>query len=147
MVMLQQCVGGRLGNVRSVHEGIGQTNLLYRRKKLCQLWGCPCCWGSEVPSVRERKVEVARVRLEQKVSYTEAVKRVEDDWSRVSSRPRSIQCDTNLFISKFCFLAFIAMVISCREVLGCTRFYCRRVSRCVERESLSPSPLAWCRIS
>jgi signal transduction histidine kinase len=47
------------------------------------------------------------------VSYTEAVKRVEDDLSRVSSRLRPVQSDTNLSFSKVNFLAFIAMVINC----------------------------------
>ena len=33
-------------------------------------------------SVRERQVEVSRVRVEQKLSYVEAVKKVEEDGSR-----------------------------------------------------------------
>ena len=43
-------------------------------KTVSQLWGCPCCWGSEVSGMRE--IEIARVRVEQKVSYAESVKRV-----------------------------------------------------------------------
>jgi hypothetical protein len=35
--------------------------------------------GDQKCPVRERPVEVARVRVEQNVSYAEAVKRVEDD--------------------------------------------------------------------
>lgn len=63
--------------------------------------------GDHKSLVQERQVEVARVRLEQKVLYAEAVKRVEDDGSRVSSRPRPIQSDMNLCFSKVGFLAFI----------------------------------------
>jgi hypothetical protein len=60
--------------------------------------------------VRERPVEIARA--EQKVSYAEAVKRVEDYGSMVSSMPRPIQRNTSLCFSKVGFLAFIAMVIT-----------------------------------
>jgi hypothetical protein len=50
--------------------------------KLCQLWGCHLFVDQKCP-VQERPVEVARV--EQKVSFGEAVKRVEDDGSRLSN--------------------------------------------------------------
>lgn len=49
--------------------------------------------------MQERQVGVVRVRVEQRVSYAETVKRVEDDGSRVSSRPRPIQSDMNLCFS------------------------------------------------
>ena len=77
---------------------------------------CVNCGGTHVAGdkkypVRERPVEIARA--EQKVSYAEAVKRVEDYGSRVSSMPRPIQSNTSLCFSKVGFLAFIAMVINC----------------------------------
>ena len=47
------------------------------------------------------------------MSYAEAVKRVEDEGSKVSSKPRPIQSDTNLCFSEVGFLAFIALVFNC----------------------------------
>jgi hypothetical protein len=66
--------------------------------------------------VQERPVEVVRVRVEQKVSYAEAVTRVVDDGSGVSSRP--IHSDMNLCFGKVGFLVFIAMVINCATVMA-----------------------------
>ena len=65
---------------------------------------------------RERQVEVARVRVVQKVLYDEAVKRVvEEDGSRAKdhkrlpvSRPRSIKTNSNnIYFNKIGFLAFL----------------------------------------
>ena len=79
-------------------------------------------------SVRERQVEVVRVRVVQKVSYDEAVKRVvEEDGSRVRdpktipvSSPRPIESDrNNMFFSKVSFLALLAMVINCTTEMEC----------------------------
>ena len=61
--------------------------------------------------VRERQVEVARVRVAHKVSYSEAVKRVvEEDGSRVRnpkripvSWPRPIKSDRNNVLQYFFF--------------------------------------------
>ena len=80
-------------------------------------------WDQKCP-VRERQVEVSRVSVEQKLSYAEAVKKVEEDGSRgrdpkrsgVSSRFVPVQKDrptSNICFSKIGFLAFIAMVINC----------------------------------
>jgi hypothetical protein len=73
-MLQQQCVGGHWP------EGM-----------LVSIVGVPMLLGIRSALVRERLVEVARVRVEQKVSYAEAVKSVEDDGSRVSSRPWPIQ--------------------------------------------------------
>jgi hypothetical protein len=74
--------------------------------------------GDERCPVRQRQVEVARIRAVQKVSCAEAVKRVvQEDWSRVRdpervpvSRLRSIESDRMCF-SKVVFLA--VMVVHC----------------------------------
>ena len=57
--------------------------------------------GLGIRNVRERQVEVSRVRVVQKLSYAEAVKKVEEDGSRgmdpeksgVSSRSVPVQRD------------------------------------------------------
>ena len=78
----------------------------------------------------ERQVEVSRVRIVQKFSYVEEVKKVEEDGSRgrdpkrsgVSSRFVPVQKDrptSNICFSKIGFLAFIAMVINCTARLEC----------------------------
>jgi hypothetical protein len=59
-------------------------------------------------------MKVSRMRAVQKVSYAEAVRKVEDGGKRmripVSSRP--VQNDPNsLYFSKVGFVAFVAMVI------------------------------------
>lgn len=72
--------------------------------------------GNQKCLVQERLVEVARVKVEQKVSYAEKVKRVEDDGSRVSSSPRPIQSDRNVCFTKVGFLAFIA---NCTAEIAC----------------------------
>jgi hypothetical protein len=78
--------------------------------------------GDQRFPVRERQVEVARIRVVQKVLYAEAVKRVvEGDAYRVTdpkrilvSRQRPIESErNNMFFSMVGFLAFIAMVIKC----------------------------------
>ena len=78
-----------------------------------------------IRSVRcERQVEVARVTVVQKVSYAEAVRKVEEDGSSVrdpkrllvSRRLLSVQSDrpTNeMCFSNVGFVAFIVMVINC----------------------------------
>ena len=72
--------------------------------------------------VRERQVEVARIRVVHKVLYAEAVKRVvEEDGPSARdpkrlpvTRPRPIESDRNtMCFSKVGFLAFIAMIINC----------------------------------
>jgi hypothetical protein len=65
---------------------------------------CVNCGGAHVAGdhncpVRERQVGVVRVRVEQRGSYAETVKRVEDDGSMVSSRLRPIESDMNLCFS------------------------------------------------
>jgi hypothetical protein len=80
--------------------------------------------GYQKLPVRERPVEVSRVRVVQKLSYAEAVKKVEEYGSRrtdpersgVSSRYVPVKRDRP--ISYICFsnigiFAFIAMVINC----------------------------------
>ena len=100
--ILQQCVGGRCLDVRSVQEGMRQRNVWYRWRKLCVLVvGGDNGAGDRRCPVRERQIEVARVRVIQKVLYAEAVKRVvEEDGYRVSdperipvSRQRSRESD------------------------------------------------------
>jgi hypothetical protein len=66
--------------------------------------------------VRERQVEVARVRVVWKVSYAEAVKKVEEDGLRLRLRDTE-RCD--ICFSKVAFLAFIAMVIYCTAEMEC----------------------------
>ena len=71
----------------------------------------------------ETQVKVSRVRVVQKLSYTEAVKKVEEHGSRgrdpersgVSSRsvPGRDRLKSDISFSKIGFLAFIAMVINC----------------------------------
>ena len=77
--------------------------------------------GDQRCLLRERQVEVARIRVVQKVPYAEAVKRVvEEDGSRVRdpkrihvSSPKPIESDrNNMCFSKVFFLAFKAMVIN-----------------------------------
>ena len=115
--------------------------------------------GNQKCPVRKRQVEVARVV--QKLSYAEAVKKVEEDGLRgrdpersgVSSRFILVQRDRltgDICFSKIGFLAFIEMVINCtagmkhksqkievvvlpiKEVFVCTRLDFRRVTGCVE---------------
>ena len=90
---------------------------------------CVNCRGAHGPGVqkclvRERQVEVSRVRVEQKLSYAEAVKKVEEDGSSgrdpersdVSSRSVPVQRDkptSDICFSKIAFLAIYAMVINC----------------------------------
>ena len=69
---------------------------------------------------RERQVEVSRVRVEQTLSYAEAVKKVEEDGLRgrcgESSRDIPLQRDrpqSDISFSKTEFLAFIEIVITC----------------------------------
>ena len=71
--------------------------------------------------MRERQLEVKRIRVVQKMLYAEGVKRVvEKDGSRARdpkripvSRPRPIERDrNNMCFSKVGFLAFIAMVFN-----------------------------------
>ena len=82
--------------------------------------------GNQKCPVRERQVEVTRVRVALRVSYAEAVKKVEEDGSRVrdpericvSSRSVPTQRNrptTDICLSKIGFLAFIAMVINCTQ--------------------------------
>ena len=72
----------------------------------------------------QRQVEVSRVRVVQKLSYAEAVKKVEEDGSRMRDPERSgvsirsvpVQRDkptSDICFNKIRFLAFIAMVINC----------------------------------
>ena len=76
--------------------------------------------------LRERKVEVTRIREVQRVSYAEAVKKVEEDGSRwrdpericVSRRSVPAQKDrpmSDICFSKIGFLTFIAVVINHRD--------------------------------
>ena len=67
--------------------------------------------GDQKCPERERQVGVSRVRVVQKLSYAEAVKKVEEEGARgrdPERRPTSDIC-----FSKIGFLAFIAMVINC----------------------------------
>ncbi|KAK6322226.1 hypothetical protein J4Q44_G00070180 [Coregonus suidteri] len=110
-----------------------RRNVSFRWRKLCVLIVCGGAHGTgdwRCP-VRERQVEVARVRVAQKVSYAEAVKRVvEEDGYRVRdperipvSRQRLIEIDgKNMCFSKVGFLAFIAMVFNCTAEIGIARF-------------------------
>ena len=70
-----------------------------------------------IVSVRcERQIEVTRARVVQRVSYCEAVKKVEENGSRLSSIFVPVQRDrvmNELCFSKVVFLAFIATVINC----------------------------------
>ena len=84
-------------NCRGAHGAGDQT---------CPVWG--------------KQVEVSRVRVEQRLSYAEAVKKVEEDGlkgrSGESSRDIPVQRDwpkSDISFSKIGFLAFIAMVINC----------------------------------
>jgi hypothetical protein len=76
--------------------------------------------------LRKRQVEVTRIREVQRVSYAEAVKKVEEDGSRrrdperipVSCRFVPAQKDrpmSDICFSKIGFLTFIAMVINQRD--------------------------------
>lgn len=76
-------------------------------------------------------VEVSRVRVVQKLSYAEAVKKVEEDGSRgrdhqrsgVSSRSVPAQRDkptSDICFSKIGFLAFIVMFINCTAGMECS---------------------------
>lgn len=87
MVMLQQCVGERFLDVRSVQDGMTKEGVLSVEKAVCVLTlrGTHGAGDQRCP-VRERQVEVARIRMVQKVEYAEAWKSVvEEDWSRAGS--------------------------------------------------------------
>ena len=62
--------------------------------------------GLGIRNVRERQVDVSRVRVVQKLSYVDAVKKVKEDGSSGRDPERSV-------VSSIGFLAFIAMVINC----------------------------------
>ena len=75
-------------------------------------------------------MEVSRVREVQKLSYAEAVKKVEEDVSRwrdpersgVSSRSVPVQRDkpiSDICFSEIGFFVFIAMVINCTAGMEC----------------------------
>jgi hypothetical protein len=78
--------------------------------------------GHQKCLVREKQVDVAIIRVLQKVSYAEAVKEVvKGDGCRVRDPMRLPVCwlrpvesdRNNMFFSKIGFFAFIAMVINC----------------------------------
>ena len=75
--------------------------MLYRWKKLCVNYRGTHGAEDEMCQVRERQVEVARIRVVQKVLYAEAAKRVVE-----SDR-------NNMCFSNVVFLALMAMVVNC----------------------------------
>ena len=82
--------------------------------------------GDQKCPVRERQVKVSRVRVVEKLSYAEAVKKVEEDGLRgrsvESSRDIPVQRDrpkSEISFRKIGFLAFIAMVIHCTAGMEC----------------------------
>ena len=89
MVMWQHCVGGRFLDVRNIQEDMRQRNVQHRWEKVCVNCRGTQGAGDQRCPVRDRQVEAARIRVVQKVSYAEAVKRVvEEDGSRVRDAKR-----------------------------------------------------------
>lgn len=105
--------------------------------------------------MRERKVEVARVRVVEKVSYADVVKKVEEDCSmardheRLPVKSRILPVQSHRTTNEMCFIkvgffnhchgyqlknrngTYLENMCcggSCSEVLGITRFNCRIVS-------------------
>ena len=111
--------------------------------------------GDQECPVRERQVEGSRDRVVQRLSYAEAVKKVEQDLvkgegserSGVSSRSVPVQRDgptSDICFSKIGLLAFIVMVINCTAgmerksqkiefvVAAAERYVCVRDTGCVK---------------
>ena len=65
---------------------------------------------------RAKEVKVYEIRVNKKVSYAEAVKRVESDNMEVEeAEQKRKEVDINICMDKKGFLTFIAMIINCAE--------------------------------
>jgi hypothetical protein len=128
---------------------------------------CVNCRGLGIRNVLyERQVEVSRVRVVQKLSYAEAVKKVEEDGPRGRDPERSGESSRSVTVhrdpptryicfSKISFLVFILMVINCTAGIECKLQKIEVVVAAVERylgvrdlksEELQGVLMWWCPI-
>jgi hypothetical protein len=111
MVMLQQCVGGRFLGVRSVHTGGLESKdcVISVKEVVCVNCRVDHVAGDQKCPVRERRVEIAMVRVVEKVLYALAVKKVVEAGSGVKDTKR-------LRVVEFCQYRVIGIRIKSASV-------------------------------